>query len=113
MTRDTKKRDRAPSAAALAASLALFAFAPGAAQAQTAPGAPGTPNALPQKQAIPEKVDEPLRSGRSESLSDRLDETNGVVKPPPGVDPGIVQPAPVPHPNSTPVIPPPPGPQAK
>ena len=30
-----------------------------------------------------------------------------MIKPPPGVDPQIVKPAPVPEPNSTPVIPPP------
>ena len=92
------------SAAALAAGLAL---APAATLAQTAPGAPGT------SQTIPEKVDEPLRSGRSESLSDRLDDSKGVIKPAPGVDPGIVQPAPVPDPGTTPVIPPPPGQEAK
>ncbi|ACK50052.1 hypothetical protein Msil_1083 [Methylocella silvestris BL2] len=74
--------------------------------AQTAPGAPGT------SQVIPEKQGEPINSGRSDSLSDKLDESGGVIKPKPGVDPGIVKPAPVPEPNSTPVIPPS-GPEAK
>jgi hypothetical protein len=55
--------------------------APGAA-AQTAPGGPAG------NQAIPE-----------------LDASGGVIKPQPGVDPEIVKPAPVPEPNSTPVVP--------
>lgn len=104
MTTGTAARCAWSFAAILAGALAA---APHAALAQTSPGAPGTP------QTIPEKVDPPLQSGRSESLSDRLDATNGVVKPKPGVDPGIVKPAPVPEPNSTPVIPPPPGNGAK
>ena len=33
---------------------------------------------------------------------DKLDASGGVIKPPPGVDPEIVKPAPVPEPNSTP-----------
>jgi hypothetical protein len=41
------------------------------------------------------------------NLSDKLDASGGMIKPPPGVDPEIVKPAPVPEPNSTPVIPPP------
>lgn len=84
-------------AAALVALTGLSAFA------QTAPGAPGTP------QVIPEKQGEPLSSGRSESLSDTLESGKGVITPKSGVDPGIVQPPPVPEPNTTPVIPPPSG----
>jgi hypothetical protein len=42
-----------------------------------------------------------------ETLSDRLDRNSGVIHPPTGVDPGIAAPVPDPHPNSTPVIPPP------
>lgn len=41
------------------------------------------------------------------SLSKKLNRTNGVIKPPKGIDPGIKAQAPVPYPNSTPVIPPP------
>jgi hypothetical protein len=44
-------------------------------------------------------------SDGNQSLSDKLDKS-GVIKPAEGVDPQIVQPAPVPDPNSTPVIPP-------
>lgn len=46
-----------------------------------------------------------------ESLSEKLDKGKGVIKPPPGVDPGITRPAPE-MPNTMPVIPPP-APNAK
>ncbi len=100
----------------LAAAIALQA---GAAFAQTAPGAPGADQVIPEKdRSLPNaqpKGGAPLTSGRSESLSDKLNAGGGVIKPKPGVDPGIVRPAPVPEPNSTPVIPPagPPGPEPK
>jgi hypothetical protein len=90
----------------------------GAALGQTAPGATGSNDVIPEKDRAP-PGGAPTTSGRSDSLSDRLDSSGGVIKPKPGVDPGIVQPAPVPNPNSTPVIPPPgtpggpPGPEAK
>ncbi|MDE2362866.1 MAG: hypothetical protein KGM42_09325 [Hyphomicrobiales bacterium] len=41
------------------------------------------------------------------SLSEKLEKSNGVVRPPPDVDPKMAKPAPNPHPNSMPVIPPP------
>ncbi len=41
-----------------------------------------------------------------ESLSSKLDRTGGVIAPKEDVDPSIRVPAPEPHPNSTPVIPP-------
>ncbi len=93
----------------------------GATLAQTAPGAPGSDQVIPEKdQALPNSEQgAPLTSGRSGSLSDKLNSSGGVIKPKPGVDPGIVKTAPVPDPNSTPVIHPPgtpggpPGPEAK
>ena len=98
-------------------------FCNGAALAQTAPGAAGSNQVIPeQDQACPgsqPKNGRPLASGRSGSLSDKLDKSGGVIKPKPGVDPGIEQAPPVPNPNSTPVIRPPgapgglPGPEAK
>jgi hypothetical protein len=102
--------------------LAAVAFQASAAFAQTAPGAPGSDQVIPEKdRSLPNTLPkgEPLQSGRSESLSDKLNAGGGVIKPKPGVDPGIVKPAPVPEPNSTPVIPPrgmpggPPGPEPK
>ena len=106
----------------LAAAAALQASTASAAFAQTEPGAPGSNQAIPEKLRPDPKSSpqsEPLSSGRSESLSDKLDKSGGVIKPKPGVDPGIVKPAPVAEPNSTPVIPPrgipggPPGPEPK
>ena len=43
---------------------------------------------------------------KDESLSTKLSKSDGVIKPKTDVDPGIKVPAPDPHPNSTPVIPP-------
>ena len=73
-------------AAGLAA-LALTATTASAAVAQTAPG-----NAA--------------QSTSGESLSGKLSKSGGVITPNTGIDPGIKVPAPDPHPNSTPVIPP-------
>ena len=44
--------------------------------------------------------------GSGGNLSSKLSESGGVITPKEGVDPGIKVPAPAPHPNSTPVIPP-------
>lgn len=94
--------------------------------AQTAPGDPAGNQTIPEKDQS--RPLEPRNGGVSDpgapekegrSLSDKLDEGGGVIKPPLGMDPGIIAPAPVPHPNSTPVIPPagtpggPPGPKPK
>lgn len=42
----------------------------------------------------------------SDSLSTKLNKSDGVITPNSDVDPGMKVPAPVPQPNSTPVIPP-------
>jgi hypothetical protein len=101
--------------------VAAIGFAGGTSLAQTAPGAPGGNQVIPEKVAPPvtEPNGVPLATGRSESLSQKLDSSGGVIKPKPGVDPGIVKTAPDPEPNSTPVVRPPgtpggaPGPEAK
>lgn len=94
------------------------------AAAQTAPGDPAGNQTIPEKDrslSNPPSLD-PGSSGEMQqgrSLSDKLDKGNGVIKPAPGVDPGMVKPAPVPNPQSMPVIPPagtpagPPGPEPK
>lgn len=69
--------------------------------AQTTPTPPAG-----SRQVIPEKQGQPLQSGRSESLSHKLDKTDGVIKPSEDIDPGMRTPAPDPRPHSTPVIPP-------
>ena len=45
-------------------------------------------------------------SGSSEPLGDQLERSNGVIRPPGGVDPGLTQPTPEAG-GRTPVIPPP------
>jgi len=72
--------------------------------AQTTPGAPGTDQVIPEKDRT-RPVDQPGNS--QQSLSDKLDKSGGVLKPSGDIDPQMTKPAPVPNPNSTPVIPPP------
>jgi hypothetical protein len=102
---------------------ALLGVGSGGAVAQIAPGDPAGNQTIPEKD-----LSRPAEGGtqngnatsdRKQSLSDKLDKSGGVIKPAEGVDPQIVQPAPVPGPNSMPVIPPagtpggPPGPEPK
>ena len=64
------------------------------------------PIATAPAQIVPEDT-APGRSGSSqEPLGKRLDETNGVLHPPQGVDPGLTIPPPRTH-GTMPVIPPP------
>jgi len=72
------------------------------------------PNMPPLQQMPPEKVEpngaqpkDPESTGSTGSLSDRLEESEGVIRPPPTGAPDITVPAPVPDPGTTPVIPPP------
>ena len=96
--------------AAAAVAVAALAGPADVARAQADPSQlpPGHPRSVPEetRPGVP-----PLGSdGRSEvdrTLSERLDRTDGVLKPPSGIDPGIHVPAPVPNPGTTPVIPPP------
>lgn len=55
---------------------------------------------------VPEKV-RPESDTTGSTLSDKLERSDGVIKPPTGVDPEIKTIAPDPSPNSTPVIKPP------
>jgi hypothetical protein len=95
------------------------------ASAQTAPGDPAGNQTIPEKDLSRPDASRPggTQGGSvvdpEKNLSDKLDASGGVIKPAPGIDPEIVKPAPVPDPNSTPVIPPsgvpggPPGPKPK
>ena len=84
----------------------VLGFSAAPALAQVTPGDPAV------KQTIPEK-------DRSRPQDMPKGKKDGVITPPADVDPGISKPAPVPEPNSTPVIPPPgtpggpPGPEPK
>jgi hypothetical protein len=72
--------------------------------AQTTPGAAGTDQVIPEKDRT-RPQDQP--GNAQQSLSDKLDKSGGVIKPTEDIDPNMAKPAPVPNPNSTPVIPPP------
>jgi hypothetical protein len=83
-----------------------------AAVAQTPIRPPQAPNMPPTNQVIPEKMkpEEPSATGTVGSgatLSEKLEATDGVIRPPANIDPEITAPAPVPNPGTTPVIPPP------
>lgn len=91
-------------AAGLAASLLLGVASADAQPAQppaTPPAQPGSPQTIPEKPAPG-----PLTEG-SGNLSDKLDKSEGVIKPPANVDPAISKPAPVTDPGTMPVIKPP------
>jgi hypothetical protein len=80
-----------------ALTLGLLAMTP--AMAQT--NAPESKTTIPEKQSATT-----LQGGRSESLSSKLSNSDGVITPKGNIDPGMHVPAPDPHPNSTTVIPP-------
>lgn len=86
---------------------ALLAAGPALGQ-QTRP--PVLPPPLDPERTVPEKIDPPLRSDGDDTtgtLSDRLHDSRGVIRPPTGIAPDMRVPAPVPNPGTTPVIPPP------
>jgi hypothetical protein len=86
--------------AALSGVLATGAFA------QTQPRDPNmpSPNTVPAEKMAP---DMGSTGSTGETLSDRLQRTEGVIKPPATGTPDMTVPAPVPNPGTTPVIPPP------
>ncbi len=89
---------------------ALLASLPSAAAAQT-PAAPSNPvqpqprdpNMPAPQNTLPEKMD---TTGSSGTLSEKLERTDGVIKPREMGSDMVVRP-PVPDPGTTPVIPPP------
>lgn len=77
---------------------------------------PQQPSPAEPKKTIPEKIAPPEKSvperkspggNANEPLGDRLNRTDGVVRPPENIDPKVQVPAPVPDPGTTRVIPPP------
>jgi hypothetical protein len=95
---------RTASALLLAASFA----APAAAQTQAPQNPvqpqPRDPNMPSPQNTIPEKVDS---TGSTGTLSDKLEKSEGVIRPSGNIDPGITVRPPVPNPGTTPVITPP------
>jgi hypothetical protein len=85
-----------------------FAFGLGAlpAVAQQGPGAPGTDQVIPEKdRSRPQDQPKTQAGAAGETLSDKLNRTDGVLKPPADVDPDIHKDAPAT--GTMPVIPPP------
>src|SRR3977135_585061 len=93
----------------------LFGLGAGA-SAQTAPGDPAGNQTIPEKDL---SRPDASRHGGAQGGSVVDEHGGGLIHPPPDVGPQIVNPAPVPEPNSPPVIPPPgvpggpPGPEPK
>jgi hypothetical protein len=85
---------------ALSGALAMGAFA------QTQPRDPNmpSPESVPAEKMAP---DLGTTGSTGETLSERLNRTEGVIKPPATATPDMTVPAPVPNPGTTPVIPPP------
>ncbi|GAB6842027.1 hypothetical protein [Methylorubrum rhodinum] len=69
-------------------------------------GQDGDPKLPAPNDRVPEKV-RPEGDTTGSTLSDKLEKSDGVIKPPAGIDPEIKTIAPDPSPNSTPVIKPP------
>jgi len=69
------------------------------------PGSPRPNPTIPEKQGEQSSSEKTGSSGTS--LSDKLEKSHGVVRPPANTDSGIVQPVPNPGTSIMPVIPPP------
>lgn len=65
---------------------------------------PRDPNMPAPQNTIPEKIDQ---TGTTGTLSERLEKSDGVIRPNASIDPGIAVRPPVPEPGTTPVIRPP------
>lgn len=89
-------------------SAAALVLTGAAALAQVA-APPRDPNMPDPRSVPPERVAPPAANDArpGESLSDRLERTEGVIRPPANVDPEIRATPPVPNPGTTPVIRPP------
>jgi hypothetical protein len=77
---------------------------------QQAPNMPA-PNQMPAEKVEPDSnlssPNGPSETGSTNSLSDKLEQSDGVIRPPANASPDIIVPAPVPDPGTTPVIRPP------
>ncbi|MER2248926.1 hypothetical protein ABS772_03250 [Methylorubrum podarium] len=100
----TLSKNMVRAAALLTALLGTAAFA----QDPTVPqrGQDSDPKLPPPQEQVPEKV-RPESDTTGSTLSEKLEKSDGVIKPPAGVDPEIKTIAPEPTPNSTPIIKPP------
>ncbi|MCB8821656.1 hypothetical protein [Microvirga rosea] len=73
------------------------------------PAQPQAPNMPAPKDMPAEKVRpaDPSETGSTGTLSDKLEKSDGVIRPPATATPDMTIPAPVPDPGTTRVIPPP------
>lgn len=86
---------------------AMTAFGITTAWAQ-APNRQQAPNMPPLERMPPEKIEpDPDTTGSTGTLSDKLEQSDGVIRPPTSATPDMNVPAPEPNPGTTPVIPPP------
>lgn len=91
----------------------VIAGVSGPAQAQSPFPPQGQQNTIPEKERSQETPTPNSGSGQNgttgsgDTLSDKLDQSRGVIQPPSNVDPEIRVPAPDPNPGTTRVIPPP------
>ena len=85
------------------AALCLAMSGTALAQVQVAPQP--DPNSAPPDKIGPPLEEHPVpQTGTAEPLSRDLSRSQGVVRPPPAIDPGMSQTPPDPGPQSTPVI---------
>ena len=77
---------------------------------QQAPNMPA-PSQMPAEKVEPDSklsgTNSPSSTGSTNTLSEKLEQTDGVIRPPETATPDITVPAPVPDPGTTPVIRPP------
>ena len=77
---------------------------------QPAPNMP-PPDQMPAERVEPTpngtQPNDPSTTGSTNNLSKKLEQSDGVIRPPENASPDITVPAPVPDPGTTPVIPPP------
>jgi hypothetical protein len=96
-------------AAVIAGGLTTGALAQGSSQSTQPPTLPSPQNnsTIPEKIAPQEPSSTGSTVGSGETLSEKLERSDGVIRPPSGIAPDMSAPAPVPNPGTTPVIRPP------
>ncbi len=96
-------------AAVIAGGLTTGALAQGSSQSTQPPILPAPQNnsTIPEKIAPEEPSSTGSTAGSSDTLSDKLNRSDGVIRPPEGISPDMSTRAPVPNPGTTPVIRPP------
>jgi hypothetical protein len=98
---------QAPIIAAIVAASLSATGALAQAAAERDPNMPALENTIPEKMAPRPERDPPTTGSTGGTLSERLQRSDGVLRPDTSVTPDMTVPAPVPNPGTTPVIPPP------